>query len=62
MSELRDFVSLHMSQRNDLSCEHESLRVGLGLSGFVVGLCSRGVVLLRSQGNVTVSPGWKGIQ
>ena len=55
-------MSLHMSQRNDLFCEHESLRVGLGLSGFVVGLCSRGVVLLRSQGNVTVSTGWKGIQ
>ena len=55
-------MSLRMSQRNDLFCEHESLRVGLGLCGFVVGLCSRAVVLLRSQGNVTVSTGWKGIQ
>ena len=50
-------MSLHMSQRNDLFCEHESLHVGLGLSGFVVGLCACGVVLLRSQGKVTVSTG-----
>ena len=34
----------------------------LSLVGCVVSLCSRGVVLLRSQGNVTVSTGWKGVQ